>query len=101
MGHLRCLLSAAQTVLGAVSALQLAPWIPLARGAHGSVNALESAGWNMGRNPILPPAVPGALHNPFLSIVGLMDEMPQNPPHLAGLVYAWVGLPSPGLALCT
>lgn len=100
MGHPCCLLSAAQTVLGAVSALQLAPWIPLARGAHGSVNALEYAGWNMGRNPILPSAVPGALHNPFLSILGLMDEMPQNPPHLAGLVYVWVGLPRPGLALC-
>ena len=88
-------------MLGAVSALQLAPWIPLARGAHGSINALEYADWNIGRNPILPPAVPGALRNPFLSILGLMDEMPQNPPHLASLVYVWVELPRPGLALCT
>lgn len=101
MGHPRCLLSAAQTVLGAVSALQLAQWIPLDRGAHGSISALKSASWNVGRNPILLPAVPGALHNPFLSVSGLMDEMPQNPPHLAGLVYAWTGLPRPSLALRT
>lgn len=101
MGHPRCLLSAAQTVLGAVSALQLAPLIPLARGAHGSINALKSAGWNPGRNPILPPAVPGAVHDSFLSVLGLMDEMPRNPPHLAGLVHAWTGLPRPSLALGT